>query len=62
LTGANLTNTNLTSAQLGETNLTNADLTGADLTGVLDLTFGVIYDNTTCPDGQIAPTEVASCG
>ncbi len=65
LTGANLTGadftdasltfdgdnktTNLTNANLTDANFTNADLTGAILAGA-NIT-GVIWSNTTCPDG-----------
>ena len=49
LTGANLTNANLTGADLTNANLTNANLTNANLAYA---GFpGVIWKNTTCPDG-----------
>jgi uncharacterized protein YjbI with pentapeptide repeats len=49
LVGANLAGANLTGANLKGADLTNADLTGAILKGA-NLN-GVIWSNTTCPDG-----------
>ena len=53
LTSVALTNANLTGANLSNANLTNANLTNASLTGV-------IWSNTTCPDGAVQSTECPS--
>ena len=55
LTGASLSGSNLTGAFLTNANLTNANLTGATMTsaGVT----GVIWSNTTCPDGTNSATN-----
>jgi len=58
-TGANLIGANLTSANLGGDDLTDADLSGATGTGTATLT-GVIWSNTTCPDGTISNTNGTS--
>ena len=50
LTGANLSNTFLYS-----TNLTNANLTGSNLEDAI--LSGVLWSNTTCPDGSNSDTN-----
>jgi uncharacterized protein YjbI with pentapeptide repeats len=61
LTGSNLTKANLSGANLSGANLTNANLTGANLKGAnlhtATLT-GVIWNNTTCPDGTNSSSNV----
>lgn len=74
LMGADLTNVNLSGANLSATdpdpacpagkppvaaNLTNANLTGANLSNAI-LT-GVIWGNTTCPDGKNSNSVGGSC-
>jgi Bacterial Ig-like domain (group 3)/Pentapeptide repeats (8 copies)/Domain of unknown function DUF11 len=59
LTGANLTGANLTGANLLNANLTDANLTGAVTAGA---NFnGVIWSNTTCPDGTNSTTDGGTC-
>ena len=55
LSRSNFFSANLTGATLTRANLTGADLTGANLIEA-NLT-GVIWSNTTCPDGQVQSTE-----
>ena len=62
---ANLTGVNLTYVALSHANLTGADLTNANLTGALlsisgmdpAILSGVIWSNTTCPNGVVQSTE-----
>jgi hypothetical protein len=69
LTGANLSDANLVFTTLSGANLTSADLTGAHLAGA-DLTranlagatlAGVIWSNTTCPDGTNSDGHADTC-
>ncbi|MCX6526324.1 MAG: pentapeptide repeat-containing protein [Actinobacteria bacterium] len=57
LTGASLYLANLTGADLRQANLTRADLRQTNLTRA-DLT-GVIWSNTTCPNGVVQSTPCA---
>jgi uncharacterized protein YjbI with pentapeptide repeats len=59
LSYANLQDANLHGADLTGANLTGADLTGANLHGA-DLT-GVIWSNTTCPDGTNSNNDGGTC-
>src|SRR5262245_39794791 len=67
LSGADLSGADLTDVNLSDTDLSGADLSGADLTKAnlagADLTnaelVGVVWDRTTCPDGQVTATGVA---
>lgn len=54
LTGADLNDANLSGADLHFTVLTGADFTDADMTGVL-------WGNTTCPNGQSSEDHGDSC-
>lgn len=59
LSYANLHDANLHGADLTGANLTGADLTGANLHRA-DLT-GVIWSNTTCPDGTNSNNDGGTC-
>jgi hypothetical protein len=71
LSGVDLTGANLTGAFLAGANLTGANLGGANLTGAnlgdADLSFGnanltgVVWSNTTCPDGTNSDTHANTC-
>jgi hypothetical protein len=54
LNGANLSGANLHGADLTGANLTGANLSGANLTGV-------VWSNTTCPDGSNSDSDGGSC-
>jgi uncharacterized protein YjbI with pentapeptide repeats len=58
-TGATLTNVDFTDADLDGVNLTNADLLGAELTGAS--LSGVVWSNTTCPDGTDSGSDGGTC-
>ena len=64
LTGANLRSANFSGASLSNVNLTNADLTDATITSSWGLknenVSGVIWSNTTCPDGTNSDTNGSS--
>jgi hypothetical protein len=68
LNGASLGLANLTNAIVAGANLTNANIEGANLTGASlqssNLTgaaiTGVIWSNTTCPDGTVSATNGTS--
>jgi microcystin-dependent protein len=55
LTGVDLTKVDLTNSSLVNTNFTNANLTGAVLAPAV--ASGVIWSNTTCPDGSNSDTN-----
>ena len=55
LRNANLTNADLSRANLTDADLRSADLTGADLLPIFSLD-GVVWGNTTCPDGSNSDT------
>ena len=60
LSNANLSNAALTSADLASADLTDANLASANLTGAtlsLATLTGVIWSNTTCPDGTTSATN-----
>ena len=59
LSGALLNGANLTGANLNKANLTGANLTGASLSGAN--VNGVIWSNTTCPDGTNSDADGGSC-
>jgi len=59
LDGANLENANLHGANLTGADLARADLAGANLHGAT-LT-GVIWSNTTCPDGSNSDRDGGTC-
>lgn len=59
LIGANLRDADLTNTKLDNANLTNADLTGAKLDKAS--TIGVVWKNTTCPDGENSDTVGNTC-
>ena len=59
LVDANLSGANLSGTNLSGTNLMGANLFGA--TGTPVILAAINYDNTTCPDGTVAPVDVASC-
>jgi uncharacterized protein YjbI with pentapeptide repeats len=64
MTDTNLAGANLSSASLYNVDLSNADLTGADMTGAnwFDSTVtGVVWSNTTCPDGSNSDTNGGTC-
>ena len=64
LTSANLSGANLTGANLTAANLSGANLSGANLTKAKDagaLWTGVIWSNTTCPDGTTSKHDGGSC-
>ena len=64
LSGIDLTDANLRYADLRNADLSDANLSGADLTGVdtttVDLT-GVIWSDTTCPDGTNSDAHGGTC-
>jgi hypothetical protein len=59
LGGANLSGADLTGANLQDANLTDATLTGALAKGA-NLN-GVVWSNTTCPDGTNSNTDGGTC-
>jgi len=64
LSFANLSGANLSGASLSYTNLSYANLTNANLddAGYTGGTFaGVLWDNTTCPDGSNSNDHVNGC-
>jgi uncharacterized protein YjbI with pentapeptide repeats len=61
LTNANLTNANVYNTNLSSANLTNANLSGAHSSGSPPIVTGVIYGNTTCPDGTNSNNDGGTC-
>jgi phospholipase C len=64
LKGAFLENANLQGASLQGVNLQGADLTGANLSGAHlqgTNTKGVVWSNTTCPDGTNSDSHGGTC-
>jgi len=59
LAGAQLMFANLADANLHAADLSGADLNGADLVGA-DLR-GVVWSNTTCPDGTNSDADGGAC-
>jgi streptogramin lyase len=59
LTGAHLTGANLHGADLTGANLTGANLRGANLHGAT--ATGVVWSNTTCPDGTNSDNDGGTC-
>jgi len=65
LTHVNLTNDNLSNVSFSVANLSFANLSGANLTGSFSLTIanltGVIWSDTTCPDGTNSDNDGGTC-
>jgi uncharacterized protein YjbI with pentapeptide repeats len=64
LSGATLIGTNLSGADLSGANLLGANLTDANLSGALTkgANFnGVVWGNTTCPDGTNSTADGGTC-
>jgi 6-phosphogluconolactonase len=64
LQGANLTGATLANADLDGANLQNANLTGASLAGATATAAnlqGIIWSNTTCPDGTNSNADGGTC-
>jgi Bacterial Ig domain/Pentapeptide repeats (8 copies) len=64
LTGANLKQVNLAGALLRVANLTDANLSGATLLGAdmfRAILSGVVWSQTTCPDGTISNADGGTC-
>ncbi len=59
LSGADLSGANLSGTRLQFVNLSGANLSGADLS-TANLT-GVLYANTTCPDGTNSDAHGGTC-
>lgn len=59
LRSANLEKANLSKAQMGRADLTGANLRGADLAEAN--IEGVVWDQTTCPDGTISDQAKNTC-
>lgn len=60
LNNANFQGSNFLNANLSEANFTEADLTGATNMDTANLT-GVIWSNTTCPDGTNSDSNGGTC-
>jgi uncharacterized protein YjbI with pentapeptide repeats len=58
LAGSDLAGADLSGSELAGTDLTNANLSSADLTGA---EIGVIWSNTTCPDGTNSDANGSTC-
>jgi hypothetical protein len=64
LTGGNLTGASLAAARLVKANLSKANLSSADLTGATLVGAnlrGVMWNNTTCPDGTNSGVDGGTC-